>query len=277
MLFRLIILLLLYSSSIHAIELHDGHIHYNQDIWNQLQPEDALRLLKENGIQKAIVSSTPTTGTEKLYRLAPDMVIPFLRPYRMYRDRFTWHSDNSIVDYIKQQLDKNFYQGFGEFHLFKEHKDTAVIQNVMQLVAQHKLVISAHSDAETIEHLLNMQPSITTIWAHCGMDHPVTDIEQLLRQYPRLYCELSFREGITDEEETLTMEWKQLIKAFPDRFITGSDTHIPRRWADLPAITEHSLHWLNQLDPAIQTLIAQKNLNRLFTSANDNHDQKQIQ
>ncbi len=157
-------LLFALSVSSWAYGLNDGHIHYNQDVWNDLSANDALRLLTESGIQRAIVSSTPTAGTEKLYRLSPERIIPFLRPYRTYRDRYTWHSDSTVVDYIKQQLATGIYQGFGEFHLFRKHKDSPVVQQIMQIAADHKLIVSAHSDAETIEALINMQPDMTLIW-----------------------------------------------------------------------------------------------------------------
>ena len=134
----------------------------------------------------------------------------------------------------------------------------------MQLIAQHQLVISAHSDAETIETLLNMQSEVTVIWAHCGMDHPVDDIKRLLEQYSKLFCELSFREGITDNSDILTPEWKELLQSHSERFITGSDTYIGRRWAALSEITDTTRNWLKQLPANTRDLIAYKNLLNLF-------------
>ena len=269
MLRLLLIISSLLTTPAWSFELNDGHIHYNQDIWDMLEPEQALRLLSENNIQRAIVSSTPTSGTETLYQLNPGQIIPFLRPYRNARDRNTWHSDPTIINYIKQQLVKGIYKGFGEFHLFKEHKNTDIILQVMQLIADHKLLISAHSDAETIETLLHMQPEVIIIWAHCGMDHPATDIHRLLKQYKQLYCELSFREGIIDESGIITAQWKQLLETFPQRFLTGSDTYIPRRWAHLAEITQDTKNWLKQVDSKTEKLIATENLNQLFPAENN--------
>lgn len=258
------IILFVLSMSSWAYDLNDGHIHYNQDVWNDLPAEGALRLLIENGIQRAIVSSTPTAGTEILYRLSPERIIPFLRPYRIYRDRYTWHSDPTIVDYIKQQLATGIYQGFGEFHLFKRHKDSPVVQQLMQIVADHQLMVSAHSDAETIEALINMQPNVTLIWAHCGMDHPVDDVRQLLELNPSLNCELSFRHNMMDEEDKLLNEWKTLLEQYPERFILGMDTYIPKRWASLPEHAQYAQHWLSQLNSTSAKLIAKGNIDRLF-------------
>ncbi|TNF95916.1 MAG: hypothetical protein EP297_11285, partial [Gammaproteobacteria bacterium] len=231
--------LFLFSTHGYAEKTHDGHIHYNEDVWSLITTERAIELLEQNDIERAIVSSTPNTGTEKLYQAAPERIIPFLRPYRTFRDRYTWHSDPDIINRLEQELSSGIYRGFGEFHLFREHKDTPVIQKVMQLVKSHNLTVSAHADAETIESLTTRQPGITVIWAHCGMDHPVQDIQRLINQYNNLYCELSFREGITDENnDQISQEWKTLFETYPERFMLGMDTYTPGQWMNLPELTE---------------------------------------
>ena len=257
-------LLLCLPLSAASLDIHDGHIHYNDDVWADLAPEHAMELLNDNSINRAIVFSTPAEGTKKLYRLAPDRIIPFIRPYRVFRDRFSWHSDEKMLAYVTQEVETGFYQGFGEFHLFKKHKNTPVVQKFMQLMAKHRLAVSAHSDGETIEALINMQPQVTMIWAHCGMDHPVEDVQRMLEQYPSLYCELSFRDQLTDEHNVLTPKWKALLEKHPERFMTGMDTYIPRRWAHLPEIKEYAETWLSQLDNKAAALIAGGNIERLF-------------
>jgi hypothetical protein len=247
-----------------AMDIHDGHIHYNEDVWKDLAPEHALELLDDNNIDRAIVFSTPEQGTRQLYRLAPGRIIPFLRPYRVFRDRFTWHSDTDMLAYVKREIESGFYKGFGEFHLFREHKETPVVRQMMQLVADHGLAVSAHADADTIEALIGMQPEVVMIWAHCGMDHPAKDVQRMLQQYPRLHCDLSFRDKLTDVNDRLTPRWKALLERFPERFITGMDTYIPRRWAHLPEIKAYADTWLGQLDSDAARLIARDNIDRLF-------------
>ncbi len=268
MIFRIFIFIFfIYAAPLFAFDLNDGHIHYNKDVWNDLPAEQALSLLSENGIQRAIVFSTPSAGTEKLYRLAPQRVIPFLMPYRVVRDRFTWHSDPTMVEYIRQQLSTGIYRGFGEFHLFKAHKNTPVVREIMQLIAEHNIMLSAHADVETIEALIKMQPQLKVIWAHCGMDHPFEDVRRMLNQYPNLFCELSFRYNMFDNEDKLLAEWKQLLERNATRFILGMDTYLPRRWAALPEHTEFARQWLNQLQPKTVALIGTGNIERLFPVA----------
>ena len=260
----LLFLLVLTPLTVMALQTHDGHIHYNQDVWQELAPEHALEMLDDNQINRAIVFSTPAEGTKKLYRLAPQRVIPYIRPYRVFRDRFSWHSDADMLAYVKREIESGFYRGFGEFHLFKEHKNTPIVQQMMQVVADHGLAVSAHADGETIEALIQMQPEVVMIWAHCGMDHPIADVQRMLQQYPSLYCELSFRDKLTDVNYKLTPEWKALLEKYPQRFLLGMDTYIPRRWAHLPEIKEYAVNWLAELEDDAARLIGGGNIERLF-------------
>ena len=82
-----IVLLLLASTANanpeqYADSIHDGHIHYDQDVWEALPPHQAIELLTEQNIKRALVSATPTQGAEMLYRENPQIVIPMLRPYK---------------------------------------------------------------------------------------------------------------------------------------------------------------------------------------------------
>lgn len=257
-------LLLLIPLAGNSYVINDGHIHYNQDMWSKIAPQRIIRYLSKNDINRAVVSSTPTEGTEKLYHLAPQRIIPFLRPYRTDRDRYTYLSDPTIIPYLENKIASGIYKGIGEFHLFSKNKNTQVAKQIMQLAADHDLAISAHSDYETILALVNYQPEVRVIWAHCGMDHPVEDIKTALQQYPNLFCELSFRYHMFDDKDVLIPEWKSLLENHADRFILGMDTYIPRRWANLPEHVEFAQHWLNQLSPEARKLIATENINRWF-------------
>jgi predicted TIM-barrel fold metal-dependent hydrolase len=246
------------------LKFHDGHIHYNKDVWSRMPPENALRYLTDNQIDRFILFSTPTEGTEKLYNLAPDRVIPFIMPYRNHLDRYTFHSDPTMVTYLKEKIESGIYRGIGEFHLFHKHKDTEVVKQIMQLAADHDLAINAHSDYETIKTLISLQPDIRIIWAHCGMSHPVNDIEEAFEKYPNLYCDLSFRYKMFDDEWNLKPKWKAVLENYSDRFILGMDTYIPRRWAELPEHVEFARDWLDQLSEEARNKIARSNIENWF-------------
>lgn len=254
--------------SCQAYDLHDGHIHYNEAIWQGLPADQALEYLAENRIQRAIVSSTPAEGTERLYRLAPERIIPFIRPYRTLKDVLTWHSNPEILAYIKSKAASGIYRGFGEFHMWIEHMEGSILPEVMQVAADNQWALSAHTDVETIEALIQMQPQVVVIWAHCGFDYPASGVRQLFEKYATAYCELSLHEELTDEDDNLTPEWKALLEEHPDRFMVGIDTYKNSRWGDLAVHANHVQEWLGQLSPQAAQLIANGNVSRLFSLKN---------
>ena len=253
------------AATVHAYDLHDAHLHYNQSIWKRLPPDQVIHYLIENDIQRAIFSSTPEKGTEMLYELAPDRIIPFIRPYRSYGDVMSWHHNPDIVDYIREQAGKGIYRGFGEFHMWIEHLDgKSVLPELMQIAAEQDWVLSAHTDIETIETLIRMQPAVKVIWAHCGFSAPADEVQQLIEKYPTAYCEMSLYEKLVDEDDNLTPEWKQLMEKYPDRFMVGIDTYKDGRWGEVAEHADLIQEWLMQLKPEAAALIANGNISRLF-------------
>jgi hypothetical protein len=261
----LIMTLLLNSLTVLAIDLHDGHIHYNQSVWKRMSPEEAVRHMGNNAIVRAIVSSTPAEGTEALYQIAPQRIIPFLRPYRTSRDVQTWHHNPEILDYVRSKARSGIYRGFGEFHMWHDHLDGhSIVPQLMQIAADNQWSISAHTDRQTIVALIEMQPSLNMIWAHCGFDVPAQEIRPLIESYPNFYCEMSFYEKLVDEDDNLLPEWKALMEDHPDRFMVGTDPYKDARWGDLQKHTDFIQEWLAQLSPEAASLIAQGNVTRLF-------------
>lgn len=255
---------LLLSFQAWAYEIHDGHLHYNKDIWHLLPPEDVLLQLNESQIDRAIISSTPAEGTLNVYKLAPQRIIPFLRPYLTPRDAMVWYKTPSMVDYVRTELANKPFMGFGEFHIFEIEHVTPIVESIMGVVAEKGIPANAHVNVDTLEKLIELQPGITLIWAHCGFDHPVADIERLFNQYPNLYCDLSLREQMFDEDDQLTPEWKAILENHAERFMVGMDTYKTIRWERLPEYAEETRNWLDQLEPVAADAIARGNIDRLF-------------
>jgi hypothetical protein len=61
-----------------AMPIFDAHLHYSHDAWERLPPAQAVALLREAGLKKAMVSSSSDEGTQKLFAIAPDLVEPVL-------------------------------------------------------------------------------------------------------------------------------------------------------------------------------------------------------
>ena len=244
--------------------IHDGHIHYDADVWQTLPPADAIKMLKTERIGRALVSATPTEGAEMLYKADPGMVIPMLRPYKSWRHRYLWFNDPDLKTYLLEHLARAPYKGFGEFHVFGEDADSIPIEEMIELARERKLVLHPHTDLEGMRIFLDKAPDVVVMWAHGGFNVPVATLQELLDKYPNLYIELSLREGMIDEEQQLTPQWQQFLVDYRSRFLVGMDTYKPSRWADLPGIAAETRHWIEQLPEEVAADISRNNLDRLF-------------
>ncbi|MGB5585801.1 MAG: hypothetical protein WBO93_19685 [Gammaproteobacteria bacterium] len=265
-----VIAVLLAALSVRAVagassgNMHDGHIHYDADVWDALKPADAITMLKTERIGRALVSATPTEGAEMLYEADPEIVIPMLRPYKSWRHRYLWFKDPDLRSYLLEHMARVPYRGFGEFHVFGEDADSIPIEEMIELAREHKLALHPHTDLEGMRIFLDKAPDVVVIWAHGGFNVPVGTLKELLDRYPMLYIELSLREGMLDEEQQLTPHWQQFLVDYRSRFLIGMDTYKPSRWADLPEIAAETRHWLEQLPEEVAANIARDNLDRLF-------------
>ncbi len=244
--------------------IHDGHIHYDQDVWETLPPADAISMLKQQNIKRALVSATPAEGAEMLYRADPEIVIPMLRPYKSWRHRYLWFNDPDLETFLLEHLARVPYRGFGEFHVFGEDADSIPMEEMIELARQRKLALHPHTNLEGMRIILEKSPDINVLWAHGGFNVPVATLRELLDTYPKLYIELSLREGMLDDEQRLTPEWKQFLVDYRTRFLVGMDTYKPSRWADLPEIASETRGWLAQLPEGVAADISRNNLDRLF-------------
>lgn len=268
--------LLISSTSISVAEnlkpvIYDAHIHYSGDVWSSLSIDEAIEILSEVGIERALVSATPTEGAEYLYKAAPKMFIPFLRPYKNLRHRYLWFNDPTTPDFIRKHLKRAPYRGIGEFHVFGNDTKTDVIKQIIELARENQLALHPHTDQPGILTLLESAPDIPVIWAHGGFNAPISLLRRLFEIHDNFYVELSLREGMLDKDDQLTHEWVALLTEHNDRFLTGMDTYKPSRWADLPEIAKETRNWLNQLPDDVSANIAHGNVARLFQIINTNN------
>lgn len=265
--FYLVLTLLLGSTySIHSqadeLPIIDSHIHYSHDAWQLFPPEKAVEILRESGLKKAFVSSSSDEGTQKLYAVAPDFIVPVLRPYRKRGELATWKHDATVIDMLGELLKKNRYAGIGEFHAFGSDIDLPVLQGVLKLAKQYGIFLHAHSDAEAVKNIFKSDPQALVLWAHSGFESPTT-IRALLEKHPTLWADLAFRSDYA-RGDTLDEEWQQLFTDFPDRFMLGTDTYTPERWYYVQEHNNWSRGWLSQLPESLANNIAYGNAERLL-------------
>ena len=154
------------------LPIFDAHIHYSEDAWSILSPQEAVARLRSAGVVRALVSSSNDDGTQKLYAEAPDLIIPELRPYRTRDDLNGWFNDETIVAHVEQRLNQYRYVAIGEIHLDDKQADAPVVRRIVQLAKRYGLMLHVHSDAEAIDRIFRQDPEARILWAHAGFENP---------------------------------------------------------------------------------------------------------
>lgn len=239
----------------------DAHIHYSHDAWDMLPPEDAVKILRDAGIIKAFVSSSSDTGTQALYKQAPDLIVPVLRPYRKRGEISTWVHDETVIGLVEGKLKENTYAGIGEFHVFGEDVKLPVIRRIIELAGDYGIFLHAHSDARAVELIFEQDPDARVLWAHSGFASP-KKISEMLATYPNLTADLAVRSE-HDDGGTVDPEWRKLFMDFPDRIMLGTDTYAPELWYYVIEHAAATRAWLKDLPPDIAENISQNNAQAL--------------
>jgi predicted TIM-barrel fold metal-dependent hydrolase len=241
--------------------IFDAHLHYSHDAWERLPPAQAVALLREAGLKKAMVSSSSDEGTQKLFAIAPDLVVPVLRPYRSRGEIGTWVHDRSVVGHMEERLAKHRYVGLGEYHVFGADADLPVMRRVVQLARERGLLLHSHSDAEAIDRQFAQWPEARILWAHAGFDAP-DKVAPMLRRHRRLWVDLAFRSDHASRSgsgSTVDAGWRALFTEFPERVLLGTDTFTPERWYYVGEHARWSRQWLATLPADVAERIGWKN------------------
>ena len=250
------------AAAAQPLPIFDAHLHYSHDAWERLPPKEAVALLRQAGLKHAMVSSSSDEGTQMLLAEAPDLVLPVLRPYRSRGETGSWMHDPTVITHLEQRLARYRYVALGEYHVYGADADLPVVRRVVELARQHKLFLHSHSDADAIERQFRQDPQARILWAHAGFERP-EKVREMLRRYPRLWCDLAFRSehasrGKVDEA------WRAAFLEFPDRFMVGTDTFTPERWHYVVEHAHWSRQWLGDLPRDVAERIAWKNGQTLF-------------
>jgi len=253
--------LIVTANSAEQRPLADGHIHYSHDAWAVVSAERAVALIRQAGIVMALVSSSPDEGTQRLYRAAPDLVVPVLRPYRKRGELGTWVRDLAIIDHVEERLKKNVYAGIGEFHVNGADADLPVVRRMVELARQYRIFLHVHSDADAVDRIFKQDPQAVILWAHAGFE-PYAVVHAMMKKHKNLRADLSFRSEYFSGGE-LDPQWLAMFTEFPDRFVLGTDTYTPSRWSSVGEHAEWSQAWIAALPAEIADRIALDNVREL--------------
>ncbi len=260
--------------------LFDAHLHYNDEAQAAHPIADVLARMQRSGVKAIIANSRPNDGTKSLAAAkeqtakAGVTVIPFIRLYRNRADYDNWFRDETIYAMVLDELTKGTasgsYKGIGEFHLYdSQNANGAVAAKLMKLADEKQLSVLAHVDDVAIDLLMAHTPSkgqkLKLIWAHTGIGGASAErVSTLMKKYPGLMGELSYRPGLTDGNGQLSAEWRALITEFPSRFMIGSDTWVNQRWMYYDDLMKGYRVWLGGLPPDVARKVAWENGATLF-------------
>ena len=253
----------------YAGPIFDAHLHYNDEARPVVSVSSAFELFRKNGVAAILANSRPNDGSRALYEAwtkSPAIgvqVVPFIRVYRNRADYGTWQDNREILAMIVEEEKRGYYRGVGEFHVQGFAADTPVVKEIVDFAVSKNLVLHAHSDDVAIEILFRHNPRARIIWAHTGFGLDLARVEELLKTYPALWGELSYRSGVAGET-TPSAEWQALFSRHPSRFLLGSDTWINERWASYPQIMGNYRRVLGELPREVAERVGWKNAAELF-------------
>lgn len=234
--------------------IFDAHIHYSHDAVQMVPPEQVVKILRDAGVRKALVSSSDDNGTQLLHAAAPDLIVPALRPYRRRGAISTWMHDPSVITYLEENLARNTYEAIGEFHAYGDDIKTPVIQRMIALARERNLILHHHGDREALDLIFETWPEARVLWAHSGFADP-GEVVDALDTHPKLWSDLAFRSDMASGSE-IDEDWLSAFQAHPDRFMLGTDTFAPERWYYVGPHAEFSRSWLDLLPDDIADGIA---------------------
>ena len=245
----------------------DAHIHYSHDAVIQVPPKEAAAILRKAGLKKALISSSDDNGTQAIYKEAPDIVVPALRPYRRRGEISTWMHDPTVITYVESRLANYEYKALGEFHAYGDDIDTPVLQRMIALAKQYDLLLHAHSDADAVDRIFKTFPEARVLWAHSGFGRP-DEIRESLRKHKNLWSDLAFRDDQASGNK-VPAEWRAAFDEFPDRFVVGTDTFAPERWYYIGSHADYTRGWLKDLPATIAKKIAYENAETMLSLHNE--------
>lgn len=258
-------LLMLAASAVRAdqeMPIFDAHLHYSHDAWEVVPPKAFIEILRTANIRRALVSSSNNEGTKMLQDIAPEIILPELRPYRSRGEIGSWPKDPTVIPFLEDLLAKRKYVAIGEFHIYGADADLPNMRRVVELAKKYGLFLHSHSDSAAIDRHFQQDPGARVLWAHSGFEPPA-NVRAMLRKYPTLWCDLAFLTSHASNGK-VAPAWREAFLEFPDRFLVGTDSFTPER---LHYIAEHarwSRQWLADLPREVAEKIAYKNGERLF-------------
>lgn len=244
--------------------LFDAHLHYNAEHAEQIEPAQALSILQQAGIARAVIIGRPPEQALALHALAPERIVPMLGVYRDLADKQAWVFDAALPGRVERMLEDERWRAIGELHLFTAQRHSPVFHSLVRIATERGLPLLMHCDPSVIDTLFEIAPEATVIWAHAGAYPYPPLLRDYLERHPSLHLDLSVRDARIAPGGELDPAWENLLLEFPDRFLVGVDTYWTGRWFEAETVADEMRNWLAQLPDEVARAIAWDNATRLF-------------
>jgi predicted TIM-barrel fold metal-dependent hydrolase len=236
----------------------------------------------------AVVTGTPPELALELQQLAPELVVPVYGVYEGRIDWSNWYYDKGLLDRVRQALESGHYRGIGELHMisgFVSDWRNPNISGLFELAAEFDVPVMVHTEFSRADYLIGFcsaHPKTRFLWAHAGSLLPPVEVARALEHCANLSVELSARDPwrhvgkpIADETGLLKREWRDLVIAYADRFMIGSDPVWPVEqlnpwdepdtgWQHLSRFLGFHREWLKQLPAEVAHKVGYKNATDYF-------------
>lgn len=267
----------------------DMHLHYKWSQQDVTTPAEAVAFLDAHDIVMGVVIGTPAELALELVRLAPQRIVAIYGPYRIGGDWHRWTHDDGLVERTRIALESGHYHGIGELHLiggFAPKLDAStVLPALMTLAAEFDVPIMVHTEFSRPNYMLQLCerfPDTRILWAHAGAILTPRQVATVLDACDNVWAGLAARDPwrfvsypITSEDNRLLPGWRELLLAYPESFMLGSDPVWPVEqldawdrddtgWQELGRFWDYHRDWLQGLPVDIARRIRCENAAQLF-------------
>ena len=264
----------------------DIHLHYNYTHAEVIDVKDTLKILKQNNVVLAIVSSEPTDFALKMAAASDGWIIPFATPYYQEGNRLNWYLDKNLASKIRGRLQTGRFGGIGEVHLtagIGPSRNNPVFTALLDLAREFNLPFLIHTDASDSRYFMPICEKfsdIRFIWAHAGGALQPEQLEPVMQACANVWLDLAARDPdhygqLTDNQGVLLPGWREFIFQYQDRIMTGTDpvwnAHQIYRWYEADEGWDHyddflrfHRNWLKQLPATVEKKVRLTNAQEFF-------------
>ena len=261
-------------------------MHFNWDQRETIDASEIVARLRRAGVAFAVVSATPSHLALELRAAGGDLIVPLFSPYTHELGRRDWYLDSRVPRLAEAGLRSGAYRGIGEVHFmrgFRPATDNPVFLQLLDLAERYRAPVLVHVDAAGAAPFIEIcrrHPRVRLLFAHAGGILDAAQIGRIIAACDNVMIEFSARDpwrfgGLTGADGRLLPDWRELVLAYPERFMTGTDPvwKVTRTqtwdqaddgWDHFDGLIAYHRRWIEDLPAAVRTLIRHDNARNFF-------------